>query len=569
MSKFNKPTPIIEEDAYCEALSWPPPNALNKEGAEAYEYSDKLNLTTRALTSLMSEKKFYESAEESDDELLRVFEKVLEEDPDYVKGLILSLRQDFHLRSVTHVLVAELARKRVPETADIIEAICERPDDMKEILAYYTNKYGDKKLPNSIKKGLGKAFGKFNEYQLAKYNKKGKVWLRDILRIAHPNPQNKAQAELWGRVAKDELKPAETWENKISSKGSTTENWAELVQSGKMGYMALLRNLRNLLKKDVPMEVIDQACAILSNPEKVKKSKQLPFRFFSAYKSLKQQVEREDTGYSVQISNREGEVISSTINHCKAEKVFDALEEAARLSSGNLPKMDGTSVVACDVSGSMHHLVSEKSSVQNFDIGLVMGSMVNGFSDKGITGIFGNHWKEIELDQSKPLTSTWEMHRRGNEVGLSTNGYEVIKSLLESRRKVDRILFFTDCQMYGNDFEECKNDNNNWYHQEDERCHETGRSFGDFIRQYREEINKDLKLYFFDLSGQGSCLVPEQDPQTMIVGGWSEKLFDVIPTFEGGEEARNALEERIKNKYEEFKNKKQAKQQKQTDKIAA
>ena len=83
---------------------------------------------------------------------------------------------------------------------------------MLEILAYYTQKYGDKKLPNSLKKGLAKAFAKFNEYQLAKYNKKGKVWLRDILRIAHPKPANDVQAALWGRVASDTLRPPETWE---------------------------------------------------------------------------------------------------------------------------------------------------------------------------------------------------------------------------------------------------------------------------------------------------------------------------------------------------------------------
>jgi len=582
MSKFNKQPQSLRgqleewqneqtEDAGSQenVIEWPAPDTLNKEDAPAYKYSERLNLTTRALTSLMSENRFYESAEESDNELLRSFEEVLKEDPEYAKGLVLALRQDFHLRSVTHVLVTELAHRQIPETADIIEAICERPDDMKEILAYYTKKYGDKKLPNSIKKGLGKAFAKFNEYQLSKYDQKGTVWLRDILRISHPKPADQQQAELWKKVVKDELAPAETWEHKISSEGSTTENWAELVADNKLGYMALLRNLRNLLKKDVPMEIIDQVCAKLTDPEQVKRSKQLPFRFFSAYKSLKEEPgkRRGRRGgrlawfYDESDDNignlKEDKKAENDSNACKVEKILEALEKAAKLSTVNMPKLKGTSVIACDVSGSMETPISEKSSVARFDIGLVMGALANGFSDKDITGIFGDTWKEIELDSNKPLTSTWEMHRREGEVGYSTHGFEVIKSLLETRRKVDRILFFTDCQMYGNDFAKVE-DENTWQHQ-DEKCPETGKSFGDFIREYRKEINKDLKLYFFDLAGYGNCLIPEQDPQTIIVGGWSEKLFDIIPTFEGGGKAANALEKRIRDKYEEFKNRKESK----------
>ena len=561
MSKFNKSEKSFADQIQdwqnrkngISETEWREPDTLNSEGAEAYKYSEQLNLTTRVLTSLMGEKKFYESAEESDNSLLNSFEKVLEEDPDYVKGLVLAARQDFHLRSVSHVLGAELARHQTPETADILAEICERPDDMKEILAYYTEKYGDKKLPNSIKKGLGRAFGKFNEYQLAKYNQKGKVWLRDILRIAHPKAKNEEQNTLWKRVINDDLKPAETWENKISSEGSTTENWSEMVQSGKMGYMALMRNLRNLLKKDVPMEVIETACGILTNPEQVKKSKQLPFRFFSAYRSLK---EANGEGQTIRgWDSDDSEEITENMNTCKLEKVLNALEEATRLSAWNIPKLNGTSVIACDVSGSMETPISEKSSVQNFDIGLVMGAIANGFSDKNITGIFGDTWKEIELDPKKPLTSTWEMHKREGEVGYSTNGYEVIKSLLKTRKKVDRILFFTDCQMYGNDF--AKMESKEWGNDEDE-SDKNGKSIGDFIKEYRRKINKDLKLYFFDLAGYGDCIIPEEDPQSMIVGGWSEKLFDIIPTFEAGGKGANALETRIRKKYEEFKKKKAA-----------
>jgi len=573
MSKFNttKPSMAVIEDsidpqesAELQEAFGIAPDILNYEKAPAYQYSDKLNLATRALTSLMSEERFYETAEKSDDEIIRLFEKVLKEDPEFAKGLLLSLRKDFHLRSISHVLAAELARQQATDTADIIAEICERPDDMLEILAYYTKKYGDKKLPNSIKKGLAKAFAKFNEYQLAKYNSKGKVWLRDILRIAHPKPANKEQAELWGRVTTDTLKTPETWEVKISQNGSTKENWSEMIDSDKMGYMAILRNLRNFLKKDVPMEEVIKVANILKDPERIKKSKQLPFRFFSAYRALKAELglgeprRYDDYYYNYQYQQDEGGV-----NLCKAEVLFDALEEAAKIAVQNLPKLDGKTVIACDVSGSMERRISPRSSVERFDIGMILGALANRFSDDTTIGIFGDTWREIEVDKNRPLASALEMHRWEGEVGYSTHGYQVIKALLESRRKVDRILFFTDCQMYGNDFDDPPNESGSEddclsCYKLDDSDPETSKSIGQFIREYREQINADLKLYFFDLAGYGNCSIPEQDPQTLIIGGWSEKLFEFIPTFENGQSKTEFLD-KLKNKYLKWKAKRSIK----------
>ena len=557
MNKFNQPTlgdiwstPVKEvPDTLAPDEPWPELDVHNYEDEPAHQYSDHLNLATRALTSLMSEKKFYESAARGDSEIIRLFEKMLVDDPEFAKGLVLTLRKEFHMRSVTHVLCAELARNRVAEAADIIAEVCERPDDMLEILAYYTNKYGDKALPNSLKKGLARALSKFNEYHLAKYNKKGKIWLRDILRIAHPKPKDEEQAALWGRLAKDELATPETWEVKMSTEGSTKDTWGEMIESGKMGYMALMRNLRNILQKDVSMEQIKKAAAILSDPKRVEKSKQLPFRFFSAFRALKEEMGRIGDRYHDEVWDEESgswvaKPTGDDINLVKAEIIFDALEEATRLAAKNMPQLEGRTAIACDVSGSMEATISEHSSVQRFDIGLVMGSLANRFSEDAVVGIFGDTWKEIEIDGNKPLTSTLEMHEREGEVGYSTNGYQVIKGLLETRQKVDRIMFFTDCQMYGSDFDECEG-------------YDRDRRIGDFIRSYREQINPHVKLYFFDMSGYGSCLVPEQDPQTMIVGGWSEKLFTLVPQFEQGNQT--AFLDQIRGRYGQWQEEQAAK----------
>jgi len=62
--------------------------------------------------------------------------------------------------------------------------------------------------------------------------------------------------------------------------------WETLIGNGKLGYMALLRNLRNILEADVSAEAMTQVCATLANRAAVARSKQLPFRFLAAFREV-------------------------------------------------------------------------------------------------------------------------------------------------------------------------------------------------------------------------------------------------------------------------------------------
>ena len=138
-----------------------------------------------------------------------------------------------------------------------------------------------------MKRGIAEAIQNFDEYQLAKYNGGSKeMKLRDILRITHPSPKSKEVEELFGKILNDTLVTPYTWETELSARGNTKEVWDELIASGRVGYMALLRNLRNIIKSGAD---ITPVLAVLSNPIQVKKSKQLPFRFFSAYRMLEKE----------------------------------------------------------------------------------------------------------------------------------------------------------------------------------------------------------------------------------------------------------------------------------------
>ena len=199
-----------------------------------------------------------------------------------------------------------------------------------------------KPIPNCLKKGLGKAMYKFNEYQFAKYNGGKKlVKFKDVLRITHVRPLTANMDILFGKILDDDLETPYTWETELSAKGNTKEVWEELIDSGRVGYMALLRNLSNIIESRASN--IDRALDILSNIDNVKRSKQLPFRYFSAYRTL----QRYNEG---------------------STKVYDALELALRASVNNMKKLKGKTLIAIDNSGSMSCPVSDRTIVTCADI---------------------------------------------------------------------------------------------------------------------------------------------------------------------------------------------------------
>src|SRR5712691_5555100 len=104
---------------------------------------------------------------------------------------------------------------------------------------------GKAPLSKQAQKALARAFPKFNEYALQKYNGGQKaVKLRDVLRICHAKPANDDQAALWKRLNEGTLSTPDTWEVELSKGGDKKESWTRLLKEEKLGGLAMLRNLR-------------------------------------------------------------------------------------------------------------------------------------------------------------------------------------------------------------------------------------------------------------------------------------------------------------------------------------
>lgn len=465
----------------------------NKEGAEAYKLSDELALYSLVCTSML-DNQFYRTRREMMSDLRKLIKKV---DPEFVAKLAVYAREKMYLRTMPIVLAVELAK--VHKGDDLVsrmtERIIQRADEITEVLACYAELNGQgriNKLSKQLQKGVARAFNKFDEYQFGKYNRDGIVKLKDALFVTHAKPKDKDQEELFTKIANDALETPYTWEVELSKKDgrSKAEKWEELIKSKKVGYMAQMRNLRNMLDAEISDECIDQVCGYLADAQAVQRSKQLPFRYYSAYRML--------------ANNR----------NAKTSEVLTALNDAVKASIDNIPLLvDGDNVIACDVSGSMQMHMSERSSMQMYDVGLLLGQLLKLKNKSTIVGIFGDIWKVKNFRSENVLDNTAALHRIEGEVGYSTNGYLVIEDLIAKGKKKDKVFIFTDCQMYDS--------------------YGSGNTFKNSWKEYKS-IAPEAKLYLFDLSGYGDTPVSTLDKDVTLISGWSEKVFDMLHALEKG-----------------------------------
>ncbi|MBS1916679.1 MAG: TROVE domain-containing protein [Bacteroidetes bacterium] len=487
---------------------------VNYEKEKAFVLTPQLELYTAVATTGLSDQ-FYEKAEAK---LQRLRELIAKNDAAFVAKLAVYAREKMYLRSVPLVLAVELAKQKTGDSlvSKMVERIVQRADEITELLAYYAlaNERKDvkklNKLSKQLQKGLAEAFNKFDEYQYAKYNRDAAVKLKDALFLVHPKAKDDAQQTLFDKIAKDELQAPYTWEVELSlvgqqkfesdeqKKNAFRAKWEELINSNKLGYMATMRNLRNILEAGVSKEALNKVCAYISNENAVAKSKQLPFRFLSAYRELK------------------------LLENGRTGKVLDALEDAVLHSAANIAGYDENTkvVIAADVSGSMQRAISAKSKVQNFDIGLMTAMLLQNRCGNVITGMFGDTWKKITVPKKNILANVMEFHRREGEVGYSTNGYLVIEDLLKQKKAADKIMLFTDCQL--------------WNSKGNEHITELWKRY--------KKIAPAAKLYLFDLAGYGNTPLNVQRDDVFLIAGWSDKVFDVLNAVEEGSNAVKMIE---------------------------
>ena len=484
-----------------------PRRVKNEEGAVAYVGLDPEQQLYSITACNLLTNSYYKTADQHQAAILDLIPKC---DPLFVGKLAVYLRKEMYLRTVPLVLLVGLALHNKLESWMVVDTIT-RADEIKELLAAwqsfrYPGKTTIEKMPNALKRGIAEAFNKFDGYHFRKYNKGGKegITFKDAMYLTHPKPKTAEKSEVFKKILEDSLDPIATWEVELSAAGSDVDKkrevWERLLADNQLPYMAALRNIRNMLQVNISEEATQKLIALLGNEEYILKSKQFPFRWYSAFHELAKSNDNN---------------IRLNLNRFQA--VF---EKALTISINNIPGIEylqneGTAI-ACDVSGSMNGPLSANSSISHMDVGILLGRMLSKKCGKVITGVFGNDWAPVSFGNT--IIGVQNLP----SVGYSTYGYKVLDWLTTNKVVVENVMFFSDAQIYSDlGLGSCS-------------AYWAGGSRSANKSQFEQswnaykKISPRAKVYMFDLASYGTYPIDLMREDVYMVTGWSPYIFRVL-----------------------------------------
>ncbi len=373
----------------------------NEGGPAVAHITPEQQLRRSVMSCLLWEDEFYEDGKTIAERIVETAEKVK---PEVLAGIAIEAREVFNLRHVPLLLLDVLSKtgRGNALVANTVVRVIQRADEMGELLSIYWRN-GHKMMPAQMRKGLKRAFGKFSEYSLAKYDRDGAVKLRDVLRLVRPKPRTEEQSALWKRVKERTLAVPNTWEVALSGGADKKEAFTRLLNEGALGYLALLRNLRNMENAGVDPDLVKSAIiARKGGAQRV-----LPFRYVAAARAAPQ-----------------------------FEPVLDgALLEAI----GGMPVLDGHTAVLVDVSGSMAGRLSAKSDMRRIDAAAALASIING---NVRVFVFSTGYKELPARRGMAGVENITRH-----LGGGTNLGAAVE-LINNLGWADRLIVITDEQAH-------------------------------------------------------------------------------------------------------------------------
>jgi len=486
MSSFNTKQKVgasTNAPAVVRKISNATANTHNLAGGQAFRLTPHYRLAFSLFTTFL-EPTYYKSPAAAVKEIQQSIKDV--RDPKFVAKAALYARNEYGMRAASHLAAAEVAKNVKGEqwTKSFFDKVVHRVDDASEIMAAYIGLYG-KPIPNSLKKGLAKAMTRFSPHQLAKYKGENKgIKLVDLFNLVHPKPGEQL-AGTFSNLMGGNLASTGTWESALSAAGQNAENeedkanlkaeaWKELISSGKIGYFALLRNLRNIAEQCDSMTVA-AACELLTDEKRITGSLVLPFRFLTANRELKK------------------------INGANARTILEAINKATEISVRNVPVFNGNTLVALDVSGSMGHVSDPKSPAS---IGSLFAAVIARSNNA-----------DLMLFDTR---STFMNYRKGQSVIDIT---EAIHPLIRAGgtdfkciftgadKRYDRIIILSDMQAWVG-------------------YHTPVKEYGAYCAGHKVAT----KLYCFDLQGHGTSQFPQEHVYSLA--GFSDKTLDLMKVLE-------------------------------------
>lgn len=454
-----------------------PERSVSYEGGENYK-KDVLEDWMNFLFSSKMDDSFYENAATQQTRFIELTNLVIDKyGAEFAGKCAIFARNQLGMRSVSQLVAAMLNGQSFERKRDFYKAFCHRPDDMSEIFAAVDMLGG--KRSHAMIRGFADYMSGFSEYNLMKYQMKGKRYnMYDLINIIHP------KSEIVNDYMNGKLEAADTWEVNIST---GKDSWKNMVEGNRLGYLALIRNLNNILAEDVDDDwikrnLVDQ----LINEVSIKKSLVFPYQIYTAYRNL----------------------------NVQNFAVITALDTAFRIACGNMPKMEGNSVIILDVSGSMEDRYGNKSNLTIKEVGACYAAAlyINGNCD---FVKFGNDAKSATFKKAcGPFQVIREMCKNDN-CGYGTDITPAFSLIRD--KKYDRIFIVSDMQVMEDYFLGWGNSANGMSNYRN-YCAANGRTI----------------LYSFDLGNYADQIANPDNPDVHLMTALNDNVFKMLKYVENG-----------------------------------
>lgn len=563
------------------------PTTINEMGEAAFELTAKEELVATVLTSFL-QKSYYESEKTIVSRLQTAAAKV---SPSFLAKLAIYARRDAHMRSTTHLLAGEVAKRVSGKEwgSRFFKQIAMRPDDMAEIVGYWTTIVRDgsdaMKIPNAIKKGFKGKLESMDAYLYDKYKMNTRsISMIDLINLFHPDPNsNPGQMvkvkgkDLIEALLSSKRRGAKTRARQISRRGKTSISVIEALVYGLkferiggskileqtmseagqdvsskrelkeakrdaiksvlnenktgMPYFNLLRNLKNILI-NTPEEV-PEACRQLVIRKKIQGAKILPFRFLTAYKEIEAYAKgrtRASSKIQFEFSDNQTRGLDTS---GYADMILNALDAAINISCENIVKLTGNTAVLIDHSGSVRgdgggaSLTSAFSKTTVAQIGNLFGSMLMQTQDNVYVGLFGDRLIRYDnIDRNAGiLANANKMYSDGEKCGGNTE-QGIYDFINDAIRNKIRIDNLVI-------FSDMVIGQESWYGL---RGGPRPGSFQSLFKEFKR-LNPQCNVLTINIHQTSGKDVFDKSLGVTQVAGWSERIFDQLRTATEGYKA--------------------------------
>lgn len=469
---------------------------ITHEGGTAYE-KNPYEAWFNFLCSSYLEDKFYEPASSQTKRFIELTQKVYDSfGPEFVARMAVFSRNVLGMRSISQLTAAFLNDKQFEGKRDFYHSFIHRIDDIGEIFSAVQGIYGSN-LSHGLIRGCKDALEEASLYKLTKYQMKKKAWnLYDIINVTHAHSTN------IDKYKRGDYESPNTWEVKISKNQSQDEReleWLQLLSENSLGYLALIRNIRNICqaanslavkaeKDDLVNKVTNVLCGQLINEEAIRKSLVFPYQIYNAYKSY------DDMPFNV----------------------IQALEKAFRISIQNAPKLSGDSLIIQDVSGSMNSCMSANSNVAMVECGACYAVMMLLQNPNTDIIKFGTHAAMVDKT-SLPINTFKKIDALScnDDLGYGTEVGQAFKVIPKS---YDRIFLISDMQ--------CMDYNG-----------------VNIYNNYCNRYNSNAHIYSVDLANYRTQFADPLNPRVHLLTSLNDQLLTLIPYIEDGHKLYDAIME--------------------------